>query len=62
MNELQRQFNQDYDAKKVIKYWNEEYGVNPDAWELANELETSEAEATKSLKRIAKEEEKRGKS
>jgi DNA-directed RNA polymerase specialized sigma subunit len=54
MNKQQAQFNQDYDAKKVVEYWKNEYGVTPDAWELANELQISEKEAEKSLAHIAK--------
>jgi len=50
----QEQFNLDRNAQKVLDYWKNEYDVTPDAWELAQELEISEAQAEKVLARIAK--------
>ena len=43
-----------FDARtqEVLRYWREEYGIVPDAWELAQELEISEEVAQKQLERF----------
>jgi hypothetical protein len=50
----QEKFNQDYEVKKVLDYWQSEYNERPDTWELSQDTELSEKQVEQSLQRLEK--------